>query len=236
MPRRNILTERQRSALLDLPTDEMSLLRHYTMSDEDLEHINERRRPENRLGFALQLCALRYPGRTLSSGEVTPHDVLAFVGAQLGLTGDALLSYAARRQTRQEHLETLRSIYGYKSFSGRGARDLKDWLDQQAELATSNDDIARRFVVECRRTLTILPAVSTIERLCADALVAAEKRIQTRIASRLSDELCDRIDLLLSEQVDDRLSRFVWSRQFEVGNNSAGANRLLDRLAFSTLR
>lgn len=40
MPRRNILTERQRSALLDLPTDEMSLLRHYTMSDEDLEHIN----------------------------------------------------------------------------------------------------------------------------------------------------------------------------------------------------
>ncbi len=36
---------------------------------------------------------------------------------------------------------------------------------------------------------------------------------------------------MLSEQVDDRLSRFVWLRQFEVGNNSAGANRLLDRLA-----
>jgi hypothetical protein len=232
MPRRNILAERQRSSLLDLPKDEMSLLRHYTLSDEDLEHINERRRPENRLGFALQLCALRYPGRALPPGEVIPHDVLAFIGAQLGLTGDALLSYAARRQTRQEHLEALRDIYGYKAFTGRGARDLKDWLDQQAELATSNGDIARRFVEECRRSLTVLPAISTIERLCADALVAAEKRIETRVARRLTDEMRVSIDTLLSEQVDDRLSRFVWLRQFEVGNNSAGANRLLDRLAF----
>lgn len=128
MPRRNILTERQRAALFDLPSDEASLLRHYTLSDEDLEHINQRRRKENRLGFALQLCALRYPGRVLTPGELIPHDVLAFIGAQLGLTGEALLSYAARRQTRQEHMEVLRSLYGYRAFSGRGARDLKAWL------------------------------------------------------------------------------------------------------------
>ena len=105
MPRRHILTERQSSALLDLPTDEQSLLKHYTLADDDLEYIRERRRPENRMGFALQLCALRYPGRLLYPGEVIPSEVLAFIGAQLGLTCDALLPYAVRRQTRQEHLE-----------------------------------------------------------------------------------------------------------------------------------
>lgn len=52
MTRRHILTERRRSALFDLPTDELSLLRHYTLGDADLGHIQERRRPENRLGFA----------------------------------------------------------------------------------------------------------------------------------------------------------------------------------------
>ena len=232
MPRRNILTDRQRVALFDLPSDETSLLRHYTLSDEDLDHISQRRRPENRLGFALQLCALRYPGRALTPGELIPHDVLAFIGAQLGLTGEALLSYAARRQTRQEHMEALRSLYGYRAFTGRGARDLKDWLDEQAELSISNEDIARRFVEECRRTQTILPAVTTIERLCADALVAAERRIETRIAGRLSEHLHEQLDRLLSEHIDDRLTRFVWLRQFEVGNNSAGANRLLDRLEY----
>jgi TnpA family transposase len=112
MPRRHVLAERQRSALFDLPIDELSPLRHYTMGADDLAHIQERRRPENRLGFALQFCALRYPGRTLAPGEVIPHEVLSFIGAQLGVSADALLTYAARRQTRQEHMEALREIYG----------------------------------------------------------------------------------------------------------------------------
>ena len=119
MPRRSILTERQRSALFDLQTDETLMLRHYTLADDDIEHINERRRPENKIGFALQLCALRYPGRLLSSGEVIPEKVLRFIAAQLGLTGDHVLPYAARRQTRQQHLHALRQIYGFKMFSGQ---------------------------------------------------------------------------------------------------------------------
>lgn len=124
---------------------ELSLLRHYTLGDDDLGHIQERRRPENRLGFALQLCVLRYPGRALAAGEVIPHEVLSFIGAQLGVPADALLTYAARRQTRQEHMEALREIYGYKTFAGRGARDLRDWLFDQAEEARSNEDLAQRY-------------------------------------------------------------------------------------------
>ncbi|XOK15669.1 Tn3 family transposase (plasmid) [Agrobacterium tumefaciens] len=232
MPRRHILTERQRSALLDLPTDELSLLKHYTLGDDDLENIQERRRPENRLGFALQLCALRYPGRALAPGEMIPREVLSFIGAQLGIPADALLTYAARRQTRQQHMEALREIYDYKTFTGRGARDLRDWLFDEAEDARSNEELAQRFVARCRETLTILPAVSTIERLCADALVAAERRIETRIAEKLDAHARERLDRLLAEMLAGNISRFIWLRNFEVGSNSAAANRLLDRLEF----
>lgn len=232
MPRRHVLTERQRSALLDLPTDDLSLLKHYTLGDDDLENIEQRRRPENRLGFALQLCALRYPGRALAPGEMIPHEVLSFIGAQLGTPADALLTYAVRRQTRQQHMDTLREVYGYKTFSGRGARDLRDWLFDQAEDARSNEDLAQRFVARCRDTSTILPAVSTIERLCADALVAAERRIETRIAKKLDADARGRLDGLLTEMMAGNISRFIWLRNFEVGNNSAAANRLLDRLEF----
>ena len=38
----------------------------------------------------------------------------------------------------------------------------------------------RRFVEACRHTRTILPATTTIERICADALVDAERRIEAR--------------------------------------------------------
>lgn len=228
MAHRTILTERQRSALFDLPTDDAPMMRHYILADDDMEHINERRRPENRVGFALQLCALRYPGRLLSSDEIIPEKVLRFIAAQLGLTGDDVLPYAARRQTRQQHFHAIRQIYGFKMFSGQGARYLKAWLEREAETARSNKDLAIRFVEECRRTQYILPGVTVIERLCADALVAAERRIESRIAARLDDQTRERLDALLTEIVDGKVSRFVWLRQFEVGGNSAGASRLLD--------
>src|SRR3546814_3813842 len=75
----------------------------------------------------------------------------------LPISSDDLLLYAAREETRHEHLADLRRIYGYRSFSGRGARDLREWIAREAEAATSNEDLARRFVAECRRTRTILP-------------------------------------------------------------------------------
>ena len=35
------------------------------------------------------------------------------------------------------------------TFAGRVARDLKGWLDGQAEQAHSNEDLAQRLVEEC---------------------------------------------------------------------------------------
>ena len=90
------------------------MLHHYTLSDDDLEIIRARRRPHNRFGFALQLCALRYPGRLLGPGEVIPLAVSRFIAAQLGLKPDDLADYAMREETRREHLQVLRALYGYK--------------------------------------------------------------------------------------------------------------------------
>ena len=45
----------QRAALFDLPTYEDVLLRHYTLPDDEIEHIKARCRGHNRLGFALRV-------------------------------------------------------------------------------------------------------------------------------------------------------------------------------------
>ena len=102
MPRRRAITDAQLETLLTLPTAEPDLIRHYTLSPADLAVIARRRRPHNRLGFAIQLCALRFPGRLLQPGEVVPREVLAFVADQLDLPPDVLVDYAARPQTRYD--------------------------------------------------------------------------------------------------------------------------------------
>ena len=120
----------------------------------------------------------------------------------------------------------------FRSFSDHAARELGDRLREEAPLARSNEDLARRFVDACRQTRTTLPTTTTIERLCADALVDAERRIEARIAERVPPGLRRGLENLLRETVDANVTRFVWLRQFEPGTNSADANRLLDRLEY----
>ncbi|WP_442962256.1 DUF4158 domain-containing protein [Pseudomonas sp. 7-41] len=62
MPRRLILSATERDTLLALPESQDDLIRYYTFNDSDLSLIRQRRGDANRLGFAVQLSLLRYPG------------------------------------------------------------------------------------------------------------------------------------------------------------------------------
>jgi TnpA family transposase len=61
MPRRSILSATERDSLLEMPTSKEDLIRHYTFDETDLSIIGQHRGPENRLGFAVQLCYMRHP-------------------------------------------------------------------------------------------------------------------------------------------------------------------------------
>lgn len=66
------------------------MIRHWTLSAADLAATERRRRDPNQPGFALQLCAFRYPGRLLRPREVIPVAALAFVAVQLRVAPDAI--------------------------------------------------------------------------------------------------------------------------------------------------
>ena len=165
MPRRVVLSEGQRAALLALPTDEAVLVRYWTLSAEDLAVIVSRRRPHNRLGFAVQLCALRYPGRLLRPGELISAAPLAFVAEQLQVPPEVLVQYAMRGPTRYEQLDTLRDVFGFAPFSHPARAALQDWLLPVALTTTSGAELARMLVEEFRRRGIIVPGVSPVERM-----------------------------------------------------------------------
>lgn len=76
----------------------------------------------NRLGFAVQLCSLRYPGQSLGPGEHPPVLMLAFVAAQLGVPHATFAEYARRDQTRRERAAGFRYAFGLTAAPPRAPR------------------------------------------------------------------------------------------------------------------
>ncbi|EIY0244047.1 Tn3 family transposase [Escherichia coli] len=117
MPRRSILSAAERESLLALPDTKDELIRHYTFSETDLSIIRQRRGPANRLGFAVQLCYLRFPGVILGVDEPPFPPLLKLVADQLKVSVESWDEYGQREQTRREHLVELQTVFGFQPFT-----------------------------------------------------------------------------------------------------------------------
>ena len=72
MARRRLLGDEQWAALFALPAGERDVVRHCTLTPDDLALVAAKRSASNRLGYALLLCALRHPGRALDPARGRP--------------------------------------------------------------------------------------------------------------------------------------------------------------------
>jgi TnpA family transposase len=98
MKKHEILLPQARAALFDPPNDPAAIIRHYTLSPDDLALIRRRRRDANRLGFALHLAFLRFPGRVLGIDETPPAEP-ASIAAPIART-EKILSIERKRSMR----------------------------------------------------------------------------------------------------------------------------------------
>jgi TnpA family transposase len=73
---RELLSTPQREAFEAIPLDRADLIKHYILSAQDLSLIHRRRGAQNRLGLAVQLALLRFPGRALLPDETPPQELL----------------------------------------------------------------------------------------------------------------------------------------------------------------
>ena len=104
MPR-GIFSDAELDRLAHFP-EEISaddLIRAFTLTGPDRALIGRRRRPANRLGLALQLCALRYLGFVPSDLNSAPAEAVRFVADQLSVDVTELGNYGRREQTRTDH-------------------------------------------------------------------------------------------------------------------------------------
>lgn len=99
--RRELLSSAQRAQLLCLPTNLGELEKFYTLTPADRYFVAGHRTESNRIGVAVQLCFLRYPGRAWTPEETLPATMLRWIAEQVSAAPSSL-SKAMLNGTRPE--------------------------------------------------------------------------------------------------------------------------------------
>ncbi|MBA3014368.1 MAG: Tn3 family transposase [Proteobacteria bacterium] len=230
MPRRSILSAAERDSLLALPDAKDELIQHYTFNETDLSIIRQRRRPANRLGFAVQLCYLRFPGIVLGVEEPPFPPLLRLVAMQLKVPVESWNEYGLRDQTRREHLVELQTRFGFKAFTMSHYRQAVHTLTELALQTDKGIVLANTLVENLRRQAIILPAMNAIERACAEAITRANRRIHAALADSLLPVHCQRLDELLKRKEGSKTTWLAWLRQSPVKPNSRHMLEHIERL------
>ena len=240
MPRRSLLSAADRDSLLAMPQTQDELIRHYTLSASDLVLIRQHRGPANRLGFALQLCYLRYPGVVLGPEEAPFPPLLRLVAMQLKLSEECWAEYGQRDQTRREHLAQLQAVFGFQTFGGRHYRAALHGLEEVARQTDRGIVLATTLIQSLRDQQILLPSLSVLERICAESITRANRHLFSALTMPLTEEHRRQLDSLLDHQdknsvrgkmsVQSNTSVLAWLRQSPSAPNAKHLLEHIDRL------
>lgn len=230
MPARISMTDPQRDAQLALPDTEAMVIRHHSLDADDLAAVNSARTPETRLGYALQLCCLRYPGRHLRRGELLPAIMLDHIAEQIGVDAEVITGFARRTPTRYDQLLAIKARFGFIDLSKPVRATLRAWLEAEAVGLTDGRVLLNRFLEELRARKIVISGISVVERMAAEAMHAAENRVIAGIEECLDTATSDRLDALVAEKTNDRQTLFSWLREPAPRVGSASLVDILDKI------
>lgn len=230
MPGRIPMTAQQRAGLLALPDNEAMVIRHHSLDADDLAAIGTARTPATRLGYALQLCCLRYPGRHLRRGELLPAVMLDHIAEQVGVETDVITDFARRTPTRYDQLAAIKVSFGYSDLSRPLRAELTAWLTTEAMPTVDGCLLLYRLLDEMRVRRIVMPGISVVERMAAEAMHRAEVDLVASIDGSFDVDMCARLDALIDDKVHDRQSRLSWLREPQPRVASASLTEILDKV------
>ncbi len=230
MKKHEILSSQSRAALFDPPTDSAAIVRHYTFSPEDMALIRQRRRAANRLGFAVHLSYLRFPGRAPRPEETPPAEMLTFISAQIGCKLEEFAFYARRSETRWEHLGSLQTYLNARPFRREDRRAVVQAGIEEGAGSDRGEAIVSAMIAYLRERNIWLPASSELERLALAARAVARKRAYRGLAEGLSLETTAALDALLIVTDEKERTPFAWLREWPEAPRQKNLLAVAERL------
>ncbi len=175
------------------------LARYFHLDDADLALIAKKRGDYNRIGFAVQLCTVRYLGTFLKDPLSVPDLVIHTLAQQLGIeVRTSLVAYSSGEQ-RWQHAAEIRTLYGYVEITEHiiGFR-LTRWLYSLCWTGTDRPSVLfERAITWLVTHKVLLPGYSTLERYIASLRNRVEKRLWRSVCRGISSEQQESLEKLL---------------------------------------
>ncbi|CAM4241826.1 Tn3 family transposase [Listeria booriae] len=215
MRRQELFTAEQRQEWMRLPTERRDLERHYTFSKEDLSYIKRHRGAVNRLGYAVQLALVRFPGWSSIHFIDIPTPLLTFIAKQLGVTAPirAFRQYPIRENTYWEHQKEIRDRYAYRLFQVSDYRKLTRLLRQHAMENNHTYHLMQICLQELRTNQFIFPPMLTMERMIWEAREKATNHVYSLFFKQFSLQQQKRLDQLIAPPSDNRITTWGWLKE-----------------------
>ncbi len=185
--------------------DEDALRKYFTLSDSDLGEIQQCRGTVNRVGFAIQLCCLRWFGHFLSRLTDVPSAVIGSICAQLHIEEPVnLAEYPQSRNTLTEHPERIRQYLRFLKCDELQRLRLLNYLTAEAARIPRSALLHNGACDWLRKEKIVRPAESTMQEIVASAKETALQRVFATVAGDLSLEQQKQVDTLLEVTDSDR--------------------------------
>lgn len=231
---RELLTEEQRQELKQIPSDlnAREMAAYYSFSQHDIEIINRHRRSHNKLGFAVQLSVLRYPGWPLIEIDSIPYTVLEYIARQINVNPDDFSLYPQREPTKREHLEEIRQEYGYKSFSSKEYREIAHNLIPYSFENGNSLYLIKTALDELRNNKIIIPAITTVERIVWEVRNKAETKIYKTVNDCVNEEQKRRLESLLNAKIEKGITRLAWLKEVPGNHSPETFLQVIERIEY----
>jgi TnpA family transposase len=230
MTPRQLLSPQSRAALFDPPADSAAIVRHYTLSPDDLALISQRRRVANRLGFAVHLAYLRFPGRVIGVDENPPRDMLCFIAEQIGGSDRDFEDYATRSQTRRAHLGEIQAYLEVRPFRREDYRAVANTALEEATGTDRGDTIVAAMIDHLRKRSIMLPASVTLEKIGLAARARARKRAHKNLVEGLEHETIAGLGALIAVSGDRDRTPLAWLREWPEAPRQKNLVEIIERL------
>jgi hypothetical protein len=229
-----LFTDAERERLNRLPRDiwPADLLTFFTLSDDGLELIGDRRGDHNRLGFGLQLKTLPYLGFVSDELGGAPARVVSYLALQLSVPSAALEQYADREQTRTDHLWEIQARLGFRDAGQRELVGLSTWL---LDRALEHDRRIVLFHLACQWLLQerlVRPGVTRIERMVAGVRERAQQETYRRLGMLLTPTLRDGLNVVLQPSSETGRTPLSWLQREATALTPRAILDEIDKLSY----